>query len=243
MGLKGIFFDVYGTLIDIETDEQREDVYRAIAHYLIYEGIHMHRTEVRELYFRILQEKLHESAEEYPEIDQVAVWQEFLRRRPGHGVSLGLPLFLACLHRGMARQRLRPIRNVPAVLEALRSRFVFAVVSDAQAVYVRREMEALGLMTFFDHLVISSEHGYRKPDRRLFENALARTGLRPDEVLFVGNDGFRDIRGGNNAGMKTVLLRADQRPEHPDDALADFVIADFLELPAVAGQLQDGGAA
>jgi len=43
--------------------------------------------------------------------------------------------------------------------------------------------------------------------------------------------------------MKTVLLRADQRPEHPDDALADFVIADFLELPAVAGQLQDGGAA
>ena len=243
MRLKGIFFDVYGTLIDIETDEHQEEIYRAIAHCLTYEGIYLHRFEAKDLYFQIMHENLRGSPEEYPEIDQIAVWTEFLRRRTGGTPSPGLPHFLACLHRGMARRRLRANHNVLPVLEALRHRFVLAVVSDAQAVYVRHEMEALGLLPFFAHLVISSDFGFRKPDRRLFESALAKTSLQPDEVLFVGNDTFRDIRGGKGAGVKTVLLRADRGAETPGEIAPDFVIGDFAELPAVIEEAEAGSPA
>ena len=46
MAIKGILFDLYGTLINIETDESMEDIYRTIAHYLTYQGVYLHRGEV-----------------------------------------------------------------------------------------------------------------------------------------------------------------------------------------------------
>ena len=43
-----IDFDLYGTLIDIETDESMDEIYRVISHYLTYQGVYLHRAEVRE---------------------------------------------------------------------------------------------------------------------------------------------------------------------------------------------------
>jgi len=41
MAIKGILFDLYGTLIDIETDESMEEIYRSIAHFLTYHGVYL----------------------------------------------------------------------------------------------------------------------------------------------------------------------------------------------------------
>jgi Integrase core domain len=49
MDIRALVFDVNSTLIDIETDEHMEQVYRAIAHFLTYQDIALHRWEVRPL--------------------------------------------------------------------------------------------------------------------------------------------------------------------------------------------------
>ena len=82
MKIKGILFDVNGTLIDIHTDEGAEEIYRGISHFLTYQGIYVHRWEARDEYFRIMDEQKRASAEAFPEFDAVEVWREFLRRRP-----------------------------------------------------------------------------------------------------------------------------------------------------------------
>ena len=48
MTIRAIIFDVNGTLIDINTDEGNEQIYRAISHFLKYHGIYTNRNEVRE---------------------------------------------------------------------------------------------------------------------------------------------------------------------------------------------------
>ena len=113
MEIRALLFDVNGTLIDIETDEWMDEAYRAIAHFLTYQGIALHRTEVRELYFQIMKEQFAASTETYPEFDVVAVWRELLRRcATDYTRSLGseklrqMPLFLAELQRGITRKRL-----------------------------------------------------------------------------------------------------------------------------------------
>jgi putative hydrolase of the HAD superfamily len=78
MAIKGILFDLYGTLIDIETDESMDDIYRAIAHYLTYQGVYLPRLEVRERYYQIMKEQKEARAEEYPEIDVEAIWSKLL---------------------------------------------------------------------------------------------------------------------------------------------------------------------
>src|SRR5437868_12271593 len=114
MDIRALLFDVNGTLIDIETDEGLEEIYRAIGHFLTYQGISLHRWEVRDLYFQIMQQQRAQSAETFAEFDLVEVWREFLRNKASeYTCSLSsekreqLPLFLAELHRCIARTRLR----------------------------------------------------------------------------------------------------------------------------------------
>ena len=74
MAITGILFDLYGTLIDIETDESMEEIYRGIAHFLTYEGIYLHRGDVSNLYWQLLKQQKQDSNEKYPEINVEAIW-------------------------------------------------------------------------------------------------------------------------------------------------------------------------
>ena len=51
-------------------------------------------------------------------------------------------------------------------------------------------------------LLISGQFGYRKPDERLFKAALTAMCMEPSEVLFVGNDMYRDIHGAQRSGSR-----------------------------------------
>jgi putative hydrolase of the HAD superfamily len=80
------------------------------------------------------------------------------------------------------------------------------VVSDAQRVYFRTELVAAGLVPFVDVAVTSGEHGFRKPDPRLFNIALARLGVPATEAIYVGDSVDRDLCGAQAAGITPVLI-------------------------------------
>ncbi len=238
MEIAALLFDVNGTVVDIETDEGMEEVYRAIGHFLTYQGIRLHRGEVRELYFRVMKEQLAGSPEAYPEFDVVLVWKKILEEWASdytRGLAAEklrqLPLFLAEVQRGISRKRLRLFPKVPEVLEQLQLRYRLAIVSDAQSPYARPELRAVGIHAYFDPIIVSGDHGYRKPDARLFQKALESLRIGPEQAVFIGNDPYRDIFGARQVGMKTILFRSSQANGHPGEAEADYVIRDFSELP------------
>ena len=76
--VRAIAFDVNGTLIEIVTDEGRDEIFRAAAHFLAYQGIDLRRHELRDLYLGILKRQRQESAEEHPEFDAVAIWRTII---------------------------------------------------------------------------------------------------------------------------------------------------------------------
>ena len=238
MDLRALLFDVNGTLIDIETDEGMEEVYRAIGHFLIYQGIKLHRWEVRELYFQAVREQFDTSHETYPEFDVVAVWQKILERRAGDYTRLlpagklqHLPLFLAEMQRGISRKRLRLFPQVGDVLSQLKDHYALAVVSDAQSAYAIPELRMVGLHGYFDPIIISGDYGFRKPDARLFRTALERLQVSPDQAVFIGNDRYRDIFGAHQLGMRTILFNWGQSKGRSGDAEPDCNIHEFGELP------------
>ena len=63
----------------------------------------------------------------------------------------------------------------------------------------------LGLADFFASITISSEAGYAKPSPRLFEAALHRHGLAPEDALHVGDSVALDIHGAAAAGVAPIL--------------------------------------
>jgi len=79
------------------------------------------------------------------------------------------------------------------------------VVSNANGT-VRAKLERLGLAHHFDLIVDSQEEGVEKPDRRLFDIALARAGARADTTLHAGDLYEVDVVGARAAGIEAVLV-------------------------------------
>ncbi|GAC1428080.1 MAG: HAD family hydrolase [Ktedonobacteraceae bacterium] len=237
MDIRAILFDVNGTLIDIETDEGLEEIYRAIAHFLMYQGISLHRWEVRDLYFQIMQRQRAASSEEFVEWDAVSLWREFLQKTgsastralPSEKLAQ-LPLFLAELHRGIARKRLCLYPQVQETLDQLHSQYRMAIVSDAQSAYAVPELRAVGILNYFNPVIVSGDYGYRKPDPRLFRKALAALEVRPEQALYLGNDLYHDILGAQQVGMKAIFVSYGRANIASEMIAPDYIIYTFAEL-------------
>jgi putative hydrolase of the HAD superfamily len=232
MAIKGILFDLYGTLIDIETDESRDDIYRGIAHYLTYHGVYLHRWEVRDRYYQIMKQQKEMHGEAYPEINVEAIWSALLEQE---GVKRDherrkLALILAQLYRGISRNRLQLYPEVQKVLDELRPAYRMALVSDAQPCYALPEIKAVGLDGYFDPTIISGHYGFRKPDRRLIEKALDSMKLMPAEVVCVGNDMYRDMYGAKRLGIKTIFVDSNQGDKYHENTTPDYVAHRFEDV-------------
>lgn len=239
MGIKGIIFDLYGTLVDIETDESMEEIYRAIANFLTYKEIHIYQGEVRDLYYQILKQEKETSQEEYPEINVEAIWKAFLAKYEwkAHSRRHELALTLAYLYRGVSRKRLQLYPSVKNVLDELCPHYRMGIVSNGQPCWVLPEMAALGLHTYFDPVIVSADYGFRKPDPRLIEKALDTMGISPGEILFVGNDMYRDIHGAGRLNVKTIFFRSNQVRQSYPDTTADYVMTEFEDILRVVNSL------
>jgi len=234
MAIQGILFDLYGTLVDIETDESMEEIYRGIAHYLTYQGIQLHRGEVRDRYYRIMKEQKEASGEEHPEIDVEAIWNALLREEGITSVyrRRKLALILAQIYRGISRTRLQLYPDVKRVLGELRPVYRLAIISDAQACFALPEIRAVGLEGYFDPIIISSTLGFRKPDSRLIEEALDAMRLTPQEAICVGNDMYRDIYGASRIGIKTIYTDSNQGAKSHGDTAPDYIAHRFADVLA-----------
>jgi putative hydrolase of the HAD superfamily len=214
-----------------------DQIFRSVAHFLTYQGIDLHRHQVRDLYFGIMEEQQRTSSEEHPEFDAVGIWQsiieghmtDFTRTLPAEKLEQ-MPLFLAEMSRGISRRKLRLYPDVREVLDVLRERYPLALVTDAQSAYTRGELHKVGLLDYFDPIIVSGDHGYRKPDRRLFQFALDGMGVAAENALYVGNDMRRDIFGAREVGMKTVMFDSNQGTKVHLDCVPDYTIMDFRDL-------------
>lgn len=76
----------------------------------------------------------------------------------------------------------------------------------------RRILQRDEAVRYFEHIVISDEHGWRKPHARIFTDTLAALGVEPQEALFVGDSPHDDICGAAGVGMDVAWVNAQDAP-------------------------------
>ena len=194
MIVRGLIFDINGTLIDIHTNEGYDEIYRVISNLLDYQGVSLSRDAVKNLYFQLNKEQRRKSNEEHPDFDVVGIFGNYL----------------------------------------------MAAVSDGQSSWAVPELRAAGLRDYFNPVVVSGDLGFRKPDKRIVETVLAEMALAPSEVLFIGNDMYRDVFGAHQLGMKTVFFKSNQGDQDKAGVEADYIIYNFSELPGAIRFFEKG---
>lgn len=96
--------------------------------------------------------------------------------------------------------------DVIEAIERLRAREIrIGILSNATSDLVGF-LEEIGLLQHFDFTIISAIVGTKKPDRRIFEQALALAGVEPAAAVHVGDMYLEDILGARNAGVRPFLI-------------------------------------
>ena len=104
--------------------------------------------------------------------------------------------------------------DAPACLKGLKRRgFHLGVISnwDATLENLLREM---GYLPYFDEVVASAAVGCRKPGNAIFEIALERMGVRPEDAVHVGDLPEADGEGASSVGIRPIII--DRHNLHED---------------------------
>ena len=147
--------------------------------------------------------------------------QVFRRLYSDKGVSADIRLLrkTARRFRTDSTQMIRLYDGVIELLEGLkRAGKKIYLLSNAQESFTIPEMEDLGILSYFDGIMISSEERVCKPQRQFFEKLLAKYELDKTECLMVGNDKNSDMMGAKGVGIDGVYIHQEISPEVEDES-------------------------
>ncbi|MFP4467054.1 MAG: HAD family hydrolase [Candidatus Goldiibacteriota bacterium] len=103
----------------------------------------------------------------------------------------------------------RKYRDVLPVIAMLRKRKIKPVVISNAPYELYDILKRVKLYNEFDGIIVSEEAGFEKPDKRIFLNALKKTGAKASESIYVGDNYIADVMGARGAGIRPVWLLRD----------------------------------
>lgn len=214
---KNYIFDLYGTLIDIHTDENQMSLWETLATFYSHYGVDYRPGELRSAYKRTVKDEekqLKNKAIDYPEINLETVFIRLLKEGPkGHPTTRLVQddkewaCAVANIFRIESYKKIKAYKNAERVLSSLKVRgSKLYLLSNAQRSFSVPELEVTGLARFFEATYISSDAGIKKPDPQFLEMLLSAEGLDRSECLMVGNDLDSDMKIAGECGMDGILV-------------------------------------
>ena len=129
------------------------------------------------------------------------------------------------------------IPGAQELLKVLASRYDLYLASNGGARVQNSRLDAAGIRGYFKGQFISEEIGANKPDPAFFAACFAAIpGFEKEKALIVGDSLTSDIRGGRNAGLRTVWFNPQGKAPRADIP-ADHEIRKLEELPALLEKL------
>lgn len=226
-------FDLYGTLVDIRTDENKKELWDRLALFYSFYGADYTPDKLHLAYDRLTKEMSagkggirKDTHEAYPEIKIEEVFRALFQEK-GVDADEVLARHAGQFFRILSMEHLKLYDGTEEMLSALRKRGKkIYLLSNAQQIFTEYEMNALKITPYFDGIFISSEHGCKKPDTEFFEKLIRTCNIDRKGAVMIGNDGVCDIEGAKKAELATVYIRTEISPkeEFPE---ADYVLKEM----------------
>lgn len=206
VGIKGLIFDCYNTLIDIRTDEDSMNTFEILSRWLIYHGIKIAALDLMKEYKHGVKDQMEKKWEAHPEVKVEEVFGEICRRYALWDIDeTNIGEQTAKAFRAASLRRLQIFPQSLRLLNELEN-YPKAIVSNGQRVFSEPELRYFGLPDQFNIVIFSSDFGHKKPDPRIFLEASRKLGLEPEELLCIGDNFDNDIVPAAKLGMKAMHI-------------------------------------
>jgi putative hydrolase of the HAD superfamily len=143
--------------------------------------------------------------------------------------------------RAAARMYARPMREglqaMPAAVETLAALseqgYRIGLISNTiwPAELHMEDLAELGILPYLEHLDFSGELGHWKPGPQIFQHALSKLSVAPEQAVFVGDNPREDVLGAQSAGMRAIWQHSVEFPLGA--ARPDATIETLADLPAI----------
>ena len=229
--VKAVFFDLDNTLIDFF--RFKLSCIEAGIEGMMDAGLEIEKDYALKLVMEIYEKK---------NLEYKNVFNEFLEKVLGY-------VDIKILAAGVANYRKRRIAfldtypNVkPTLVKLIKKDLVLGIISDAPALKAWMRLYSSGLYPFFDYVITYDDVKERKPSQKAFKKAIELSGIKAEEILYVGDMISRDILGAKKCGMKTCFAKYGCVFEDPKEAYKNFKIkpdytiekfSDLLELEVI----------
>lgn len=196
--MENVMFDLYGTLIDINTDESIdvfwESFAEATAKIKKYDYL-----ELKEDYLSLCKELEIEKEE----IEILDVFTKLF------GVTLEVAREIAMVFRKLSTKYIKKYRGVDKLLNTLKNKgYKIYLLSNAQHSFTIPEMEELDLVKYFDGIAISSDYSVKKPNKDFYLRAMNDFKIEANNTWMIGNDYECDIEPAKELGLKTIFIKS-----------------------------------
>ena len=215
--VRGLLFDLDNTLID------REGAFARFASTFYEERLGNATTMTRD---EVVVRMVHQDQDGY--VDRVEMFAKWVDEWPEAGLN---PEQLLPWYRLEMKKHVLPDADINGFLANLNEhRVPWGIVTNGSTTGQHVACQAACLDQLAPFIIVSEAAGYKKPDPRIFRDALELTGLSsPQNVLFVGDNPIADVDGAKRFGMKTAWVRRGR--QFPDDLQSpDYIVDHVAEL-------------
>jgi putative hydrolase of the HAD superfamily len=208
--IKAVFFDFYNTLVSF--NPPREELQVAACREF---GIEVDRKAIPRGYWfaddLMSRENARSPIHKRSQADELAFWSDYeatILNKAGVDVTKELALRIFTRARQLDR-RLVLFDDALPIIRTLRGKgIVLGLVSNLSRA-LDGHVKELGLTSYINFALTSSEIGAEKPHSPIFLAALERAGVAASEAIHVGDQYHSDVLGAKGVGINPLLLDRD----------------------------------
>ncbi|WP_160672449.1 HAD family hydrolase [Clostridium sp. C8-1-8] len=208
---KNFIFDLYGTLINIHTNESKSMLWKKLSLFYSYNGAIYKPSELKQAYLEEVDKKLKANNKtEYPDIKLSEVFKKLYEDK-GIEVDEQLISYSMRLFRGLSTEYISLYPGVKELLTELKAtNKKIYMLSNGQREFTVPELKYLGIHDYFDGLYSSSDIEICKPDKAFFDYLINNENLDREESIFIGNDHLCDVEGAKAASLDCLYIHSNQ---------------------------------
>lgn len=228
---KNYIFDLYGTLIDINTNEWDNQLWKKVQILYGYKGAHYTLKELKSEYGRLIDKEKAAVRRRHPEYTVIDIKLDKVFRtlytQKGVKPKRSEVLFTAEAFRCFSTKYLKLYDGVIDLLDTLKAKGKkIYLLSNAQRSFTENELNMLGLTDYFDGICISSDEECSKPDSNYFRILFERYGLKKEESIMIGNDHISDTGGATDFGIDSLYIYQSISPEINGEIRSTYKVMD-----------------
>lgn len=216
-------FDLYGTLVDIHTNETKSYLWKKFAILLKLHGAEYTYSELRKHYKELvlreqtllLQKMRQICHKETLSISDIEISLEnvFERLYADCGIAVDKKQIqnIGLFFRTLSLEHIALFEGARELLDRLRSagKNIY-LLSNAQRIFTEPEMRMLDIYDSFDGILYSSDVGIQKPETCFYQALFDKFSLRKRDSVMIGNDRIADIEGARRFGIDSMYIHTVQ---------------------------------